>query len=500
MASARRINEVEQCDLCVVGAGIAGMNALYAASKYLGPEHRVILVDTNARPGGMWIDTYDYVRLHQPHPMFTAGDIPWTIDEPPAHLAAKNEVLDHFQHCIEVLKRRITLVELYGCAYESHDEIARDGSHEVHIRCTDETTAERTTFLVRAKRLVKAIGFNVAPNEPLSFSSDRVRSISPHDRHLLGEEMRCSDKPVYIVGGGKTAMDTAHELITRYPGKAVNLIVGRGTLFANRNRAFPAGLRRWWLGTPGLRVFLDVALRYTGDNDEEAFDYWRRNYSIGLRDSFQQYFLGLLSEEENEVIERGVSAVMVDYLEDIVDSNGAPQLVFRSGKRTAIEPGSWVVNCTGHLLREQTAYEPFVSEHGAVVSIQPTSSVHILTTFASYFLVHLLYLGKLRTLPLYEVNFEQVLRSNRVGFPLVCMTQILYNTMTIIDAVPIEVVTECGLDFDRWYPLHRRLLAAMKLKRHRREYTAHFRRTLDRIQEKYGITCGVLPAAANRSV
>lgn len=71
------------CALCVVGAGLAGMNALAVASRYLPAGARVVLVDARPRCGGMWTDTYDYVRLHQPHPMFTAGDIPWQIRSPP---------------------------------------------------------------------------------------------------------------------------------------------------------------------------------------------------------------------------------------------------------------------------------------------------------------------------------------------------------------------------------------------------------------------------------
>ena len=75
------------------------LNALVVASEYLGPDGSVVLVDRRARPGGMWIDTYDYVPLHQPHPMFTAGDIPWQLDKDRSHLATNSEVLNHLQHC-----------------------------------------------------------------------------------------------------------------------------------------------------------------------------------------------------------------------------------------------------------------------------------------------------------------------------------------------------------------------------------------------------------------
>ena len=70
---------VASCDVCVVGGGLAGLNALFVASRHLSRDQKVILVDRRERVGGMWVDTYPYVRLHQPHPMFTAGNIKWTL-------------------------------------------------------------------------------------------------------------------------------------------------------------------------------------------------------------------------------------------------------------------------------------------------------------------------------------------------------------------------------------------------------------------------------------
>ena len=64
-------------DLVVIGAGISGLNALYAAADYLPKDASVLLLAQKAAPGGMWNTAYDYVRLHQPHPMFTVGDLKW---------------------------------------------------------------------------------------------------------------------------------------------------------------------------------------------------------------------------------------------------------------------------------------------------------------------------------------------------------------------------------------------------------------------------------------
>src|SRR6266404_2317806 len=103
---------VDTCDVCIVGAGVAGLNALFVASQYLSRDQKVILVDRRERVGGMWVDTYPYVRLHQPHPMFTAGNIEWTLGKDRSYLATKDEVLDHFEHCLNVIRQRVEVHEL----------------------------------------------------------------------------------------------------------------------------------------------------------------------------------------------------------------------------------------------------------------------------------------------------------------------------------------------------------------------------------------------------
>ena len=106
------VSPVETCEVCIVGAGIAGLNALFVTSRYLARDQKVILIDRRQRVGGMWVDTYPYVRLHQPHPVFTAGNIKWTLDQDRGYLATKPEVLDHFEHCLNVIKQDVDVEEV----------------------------------------------------------------------------------------------------------------------------------------------------------------------------------------------------------------------------------------------------------------------------------------------------------------------------------------------------------------------------------------------------
>ncbi len=480
----------ERCDTCIVGAGIAGLNALFVASRYLRSDERIVLVDRRDRAGGMWLDTYDYVRLHQPHEFFTAGNIKWTLGRERAHLASKGEVLDHLQHCLDVIKRRARVTELFGHEFEDAEEAG--GTVRITCRSGDGEDVE-----IVADRLIKAYGQRVETNEPLELSSEHARSISPDQFDVRGSEMRASDSPVWVVGGGKTGMDTAHALITGQPDREVNLVAGPGTFFTNRDRAFPGGLRRWWTGEPLSSVFTKAGRRFDGTNEAEVMNWYRDNYGTWPTPETGNFLGALLSEAENETIALGLNQIVMDYLVDVVDGDGGSEVVLRSGATMPFQPRSWVVNCTGSLLRGEYPYEPYTSNSGRMLSIQNRSTAIPLPGggAAAYFLTHLLYLGMLAQVPLYAADAEE-LRRKAPQYVLVAalLSLQLYNLSLIMEAVPArafaKVVRQNGLDFDRWYPLPRRLLASAKiLSTHKRD-REHHKRTLDKIADRFGVRCG----------
>ncbi|BBX44942.1 FAD-dependent oxidoreductase [Mycobacterium cookii] len=484
--SAPLSSPVETCDVCIVGAGIAGLNALFAASRYLSRDHKVILIDRRARAGGMWVDVYSYVRLHQPHPMFTAGNIKWTLGKDRAHLATKSEVLDHFQHCLDVIRERVQVDEYFGWNVESEEE----ANGTVRVACR---AADGQVLVVEAKRLIKASGLAVTPNEPLAISSKRVHSVSPDSCDFRAGDIRDSDAPMWIIGGGKTAMDTAHALITAYPGREVNLVAGRGTFFASRDNLLPSGSRRWWKGTPLATVAAEMGRRFDGTNESEVHAWYRATYGTFLTPQADNFVLGVLSEAENRTISAGLNDVVMDYFEDVVDRNGTTEVMFRSGSTKTIQPGSWVVNCTGYVgLTGDYPYEPYVSPSGAVVSINMRSAMLHLPAFAGYFLGHLLFLDKIKEIPLYEVDWQQLRHKSAMAFPYVLFALVQHNLSLIYDSVPRRVFNENGLDFDRWYPLPRRLPGLMRFTlTHRRERERQ-RRVLDTVRERFDIRCGPL--------
>ncbi|WP_061004958.1 potassium transporter [Mycolicibacterium mucogenicum] len=384
----------------------------------------------------MWVDTYEYVRLHQPHPFFTAGNIGWTLGAEPSHLATKHEVLAHFDHCLDVLRRRVTVDEYYGWTMQSDEEA--DGVVRVQCRSDD-----GRTMVVEAKRLIKAIASDVEPNDPLPLSSTSVRSVSPNYCDMRSGDIDASDAPVWVIGSGKTAMDTAHALINRHPGREVNLLAGSGTCV--------------WV-TPSTGNFL----------------------------------LGVLSTAERDAIAAGLRDIVMDHLVDVVDRDGRAEMQLRSGAVRAIDPDSWIVNCTGYLLKHSPPYEPYTSPSGRVLSLNARGATLHLTTYMGYFLPHLMFTDQLTEVPLYELDMIDLRRKCNAVFPHALMTLAVHNLSLIADALPLSVFRDCGLDVARWYPVPRQAVGmAQFLATHRRR-RPHLQRTLDTVAKRFDVHCAPL--------
>ena len=479
---------VANVDLCIVGAGVAGLNALAVATEYLDARARAALVDRRPDAGGMWNDTYSYVRLHQPYEFFTAGDIAWRLRRAPDYLATKPEVLDHLRYCRDVLAERVALDEYYGWTMDRFDEHA-DG---VRVHLSDPAGGK---LVLDTPILINAYGFNVTPNQPLALSSSQVKSVSPDFFDFSENDFTDTNTPVWIIGGGKTAMDTAYLITTRNPGREVHLVAGAGTFFNNREAAFPIGMRRWWAAKPASQVFSSFADMYDGTNDQQVTAAYRARYGISPMPESRRFLNGNLSPSECDAISAALSGIVTDYLVDVVDRDGMPQLVFRSHEEIPVVPGSWVVNCTGYILRERSTDDPYVSEGGRVLTINSGSAIVQFSTYAAYFLTHLAFLGKLDSVPLYQTDIGVVARQHSQAAVGISCCLAMYNIGLIADEVPLKVFTNCGVDFDKWAPMPLRLAASTRFMLTHRRKREQYRRALDIASQRLGFACGPLVGA-----
>ena len=481
----------ETVDLVVIGAGVAGLNALYAASEYLPKGARVLLVDQKDAPGGMWNTAYDYVRLHQPHPMFTVGDMTWDWRKPRDYLAARNEVQAHLSRALTPVGQKVDLQTAFGQTMTRCAE--RQTSHGPRVEVTFQPNADpdrQTT--VMAHRAIHASGLNYVVAAPLKLSSSAVVSIIP--QALRATLAAHPGAPVVVVGGGKTGMDTVLATLATGPDREVRLIKGPGTNFLNRSKYLPTGLARWTSGALGSRLFRDLALAYDGDNEAETMAHFRKHHATDPSTENGVFLYGLQSEEELARIRSGLTETRADYLQDVTDGVDGPQMVLRSGAIEPIAEGSIVVNCTGSFFRSETMgdMEPLLSDSGTILRINARDSFHFLTSVAAFFATHLLFRDQLRGQGFYRLDHEGLFRQNRNAWVGASAAQAYLNQVRAVQVLPMMLLDRCGLDLDRWYPLPRRLAGLWKMKASAKADIAHCRAVLDRVATRFDVIASPL--------
>lgn len=471
-------------ELCIVGAGIAGLNAAFVAGQYLPGDARVLLLDRHEQAGGMWNDTYDYVRLHQPYSFFTAGNIPWTMTADRGYLARGDEVRGHFAHCLRVISQDLDVDARWGWECLSRIEEPEG----VTIRARDPAGREHT---FTAGSLIHASGFDVSVNPPLAFSSERVRSTAPHLLEQDGVLSLEDDAPVWVIGGGKTAMDTVQALAAG-SGGSIGLIAGSGTYFFDRDVLYPSGVRRCWGGTSASAMYDQAVRRFDGTNSEEVSRWAQSRFTTSLASDPVHNVGAMLSRSETELVRSSVSQVLQDHLVDVEDTHTGPAMVLRSGARVPIPDGSWIVNCTGFLGPRDVAHEPYVSPGGRVVSVNLTSTTTGVSGTAGYFLTHLSFLDQLTTVPLYALNWYELRRRAPQAVPWVRASLLTYNLGLIMEVVPPSALVDYGLDTEKWFPWHRRLRRAVGGRGTRAQVRQHAREALDEFSRVTGVPCAPL--------
>lgn len=483
-------------DVAVLGAGISGLNAAWVAAQHLGPGGRLVVIDRRSEVGGMWVDAYPYVRLHQPHPLFTVGDLPWTTGRPPEHLATRDEVLAHLQHCHREIEARAQVQTLLGHEYVGHEETPD------LVRITLRAP-EGGTVVVEADRFVKALGFEIEPLRPLALSSTQVHSTAPG---LLapGSEALDGDAPVWVVGSGKTAMDTVLHLLDHRPGRRLHMVSGTGTYFTARERALPTGARRWWGGVRLNSLVIGTGRRYDGTNGDEVRRWFIDRVGTSPLEDPRHNVFGILGRAESDRVREGLGEVVRDHLVDVVDEPEGPVMVLRSGARHPVARGSWVVSCLGHFAAKDRPHEPYVSDGGRVASINSSSTTFGFSSFSGYYLAHLLMAGVLADAPLVEVDWDAMQRQAPDEATSIGGTALVHNLSVALELLGPKVLGACGLDFDRWYPPHRLVAGQLDfVLRHKRD-RARAARALEVVRERHGFRCGPLqrglsPSSAPRA-
>ena len=67
--------------------------------------------------------------------------------------------------------------------------------------------------------------------------------------------------------------------------------------------------------------------------------------------------------------------------------------------------------------------------------------------------------------------------------------QAYMNQAIAVQALPLTLLSRCGIDFDRWYPFPRRVVGLLKMKAHAQRDIPRCSKTLDRVADRFGVHC-----------
>lgn len=83
------------CDYLVIGCGATAMAFLDELVLGQNTDLKVVVVDRRAKPGGHWVDAYDFVRLHQPAANYGCNSR--SLGGGGADLASKYQILAYYE-------------------------------------------------------------------------------------------------------------------------------------------------------------------------------------------------------------------------------------------------------------------------------------------------------------------------------------------------------------------------------------------------------------------
>lgn len=200
-----------ETDYLVVGAGASAMSFVDTLLSE-SPATRVVMVDKQARPGGHWLTSYSFVRLHQPSALYGVSSRALGagsrdalgLDAGAYSLATGPEIVQYFDDVMQqrfLPSGRVTYLPMSSYA-------ERDGAHHVTSHVTGEVLRVQPRKLVDARLGQPATpathppSYAIAPGVtcvPINALASLARSYARYT----------------IVGAGKTAIDACVWLLGR---------------------------------------------------------------------------------------------------------------------------------------------------------------------------------------------------------------------------------------------------------------------------------------------
>ena len=226
-----------ETDYLIVGAGAVGL--AFADTLLAETDAHLTIVDREVAPGGHWNHAYPFVALHQPSMIYGVNSRALGTGEKDRvghnaglyELASGSEVLSYFD---QVMRR-----DLLPSGRVSYYPLSEYKGDQTFISLA---SGVRTKLKVRRKTVDATYMEATVPalHTPRFKIGEGVRFVAPHA--LPGELRRGPVPGAYVIlGGGKTAMDVAHWLLTTgVAPDAITWVRPRDSWLLNRQTVQPS--------------------------------------------------------------------------------------------------------------------------------------------------------------------------------------------------------------------------------------------------------------------
>lgn len=224
----------EQVDYLIIGAGATGLAFADTLLHHSSPSTSVLMVDKNSSPGGQWVDSYGFVRLHQPSDMYgvetmklepSGEDCSASKEE--AHRATRVEILEYYDRVTKVLEEKYDFHFVGDTAFDMSQLDDDDDDEEEILKVAEEEEGASTDMhphyryklsggrSIMAKKVVDAryLQPDLPIHVPPKFKFDpEVINVVPVNT-LAETDKQSQTKHYVIIGAGKTGMDAIVHLI-----------------------------------------------------------------------------------------------------------------------------------------------------------------------------------------------------------------------------------------------------------------------------------------------
>lgn len=348
-----------ETDYLVIGAGAVGL-AFADTLLDEDPDCHITIVDKHARPGGHWNDAYSFVALHQPSATYGVNSMELCPDRVDEHghnagmypLAKHAEILAYYSR---VMSER--LIPSGRVSYFPLTEyLGRSGGNH---SAKGILSGEDRTFSLRRK-LVDATWFQTSvpsTHKPAFDIAKGTRFAVPGDLPNLWKDAENLPEHYCIIGGGKTAMDTAVWLLEAgvSPGR-ISWVRPRDSWMFNRKLLQPAHHRIEDL----VRFQVDLVECAVGskDGDEMFAKLGERGTMLRIDPDVtpKMFHFAVISEGEIELL-RQIDQV---YRGNRVTALEPQAMVF-ADERIEVPANTLFVDCTASAVpfEQRTKTQPF---------------------------------------------------------------------------------------------------------------------------------------------